>query len=243
MMSHPERRGRRRSDETRPGRVDAPAAAGQVAGQFVLERAVATDPARLLETPRLDLLERAVRRSRVLLMVLDPDGVILLAEGGGALGLGLDPDAAVGCPALDCLGSDGELAEAVRRALAGETASATVQRGQRELELSFEPIADPHERREAGLPMVLVVGTDVTAYRLALSAVRNREDRLRGIMDTVLDGIVAFNGEGLVEGFKPAASRMYGYSAGEVMGRPVALLFPERAGGGLEAARAVGQSR
>jgi diguanylate cyclase (GGDEF)-like protein/PAS domain S-box-containing protein len=238
MKSHPERHGRRRSDETGPGRVDAPAAAGQ----FVLERTLATGAAGLLETPRLDLLERAVRRSRVLLMVLDPVGVILLAEGGGALGLGLDPDASVGRPALDCLGSDGELAEAVRQALAGETASTTVQRGQRELELSFEPIADPHERREAGLPMVLVVGTDVTAYRLALSAVRNREERLRGIMDTVLDGIVAFNGDGLIEGFNPAATRMYGYSAGEVMGRPVALLFPELAGDGLEALLAVGQS-
>src|SRR5581483_1879267 len=69
------------------------------------------------------------------------------------------------------------------------------------------------------------------------------EDRLRGIMDTVLDGIVAFNAEGLIEGFNPAAARMHGYSAGEVMGRPVALLFPELAGPGLEAALAAGESR
>src|SRR5271170_2137357 len=154
MTSHPGRQSRRSSDETAQGRADAPAGGGQVVLDRPVVTGVVTGAERKVEAPRLDLLERAVRRSRVLLMVLDPAGVILLAEGGGALGLGLDPDAAVGRRALDCLGSDGELAEAVRRALAGETASATVQRGQRELELSFEPIADPHERREAGLPMV-----------------------------------------------------------------------------------------
>ncbi|MBI3512773.1 MAG: EAL domain-containing protein [Proteobacteria bacterium] len=72
---------------------------------------------------------------------------------------------------------------------------------------------------------------------------RNREDRLRGIMDTVLDGIVAFNDEGIIEGFNPAASRISGYSAGEVMGRPVALLLPELDGDGIERAMRAGRAR
>ncbi len=196
-----------------------------------------------LGEPRLELLERAVRRSRILLLVLDPTGVVLLAEGGRAVGLGLDPDFAVGRSVLDFLGADAELADTVRRALAGEIASATIQRDQRELELNFEPVGDPHEPGAAGVPAVLVVGTDVTAYRLALVAVRNREDRLRGIMDTVLDGIVAFNDDGLIEGFNPAATRIYGYSAGEVMGRPVALLLPELGSDGWEAALRADPSR
>ena len=203
-------------------------------------RQAASSAHEVVDEPRLELLERAVRRSRVLLLVLDPDGAILLAEGGGALGVGLDTDGAIGRRVVDCLGADAALAEALRRALAGETASATVQRGQREFELSFEPVTDAHERGAPGLPAVLVVGTDVTAYRLALSAVRNREDRLRGIMDTVLDGIVAFNDEGVIEGFNPAATRMYGYSAGEVMGRPINVLFPALEGGELAAALAAG---
>src|SRR5271163_2720971 len=101
MMSDPGRRRRRaRSDEAGQVGAGAPAEAGQV----VLDRPALMGAEAGLEEPRLALLERAVRRSRVLLMVLDADGVILLAEGGGTLGLALDPHDAVGRPALACLG-------------------------------------------------------------------------------------------------------------------------------------------
>ena len=188
---------------------------------------------------RLSLLERAVGRSRLLLLVVEGDGTVVLAEGGGAGGIGLDPEVAIGRPVLDCLGHEAAVAEAVTRALRGETASAMVQRGQREYELAFEPVGDPDE----GPPLVLVVGTDVTAYRVALSAVRNREDRLRSIMDTVLDGIVVFDDQGIVEGFNPAATRISGYSAGEMMGRKVALLLPGFEGDDLASALAAGYAR
>jgi diguanylate cyclase (GGDEF)-like protein/PAS domain S-box-containing protein len=188
---------------------------------------------------RLELLERAVDGARILLLALDGHGTILLAEGGALAGLGIDVETAVGRSVFEACGDDANLVDAVRRALDGEAASTTVQRDQRELELSFETVGQP------GSPdhMVLVVGTDVTAYRLALSAVRNREDRLRSIMDTVLDGIVAFNDQGIIEGFNPAASRISGYSAGEVMGRKVSLLLPELESGGIEHAMHAGRAR
>src|SRR4051812_14921760 len=79
--------------------------------------AVGTRPLPVVTPLRLTLLERAVGRSRLLLLVLDADGVVLLAEGGGAVGLGLDPETAVGRPVLDCLGHEADLAEALTRAL------------------------------------------------------------------------------------------------------------------------------
>jgi diguanylate cyclase (GGDEF)-like protein/PAS domain S-box-containing protein len=227
MISQAGRRRGRRTDETGSGRADASA-----------ERAPAIALPVADGAPSLALLERVLEGARILLLALDQDGVILLAEGGAAVGLGLEPQHAVGRSVFEVFGRDPEVAHAVRRALAGEAASATIRRDQRELELSFESVLDSEGLGQ----MVLVVGTDVTAYRLALSAVRNREERLRSIMDTVLDGIVVFNDEGVIEGFNPAASRMSGYSAGEVMGRHVALLLPELENGGVEAALEAGRS-
>jgi len=64
------------------------------------------------------------------------------SKAAAAAGLLIDPVTAVGRPVLDCLGSDAALEAVVERALGGETASATVQRDQREIELTFEPVAD-----------------------------------------------------------------------------------------------------
>ncbi len=43
-----------------------------------------------------------------------------------------------------------------------------------------------------------------------------------------VDGIITIDQDGLVEAFNPAAERIFGYSAEEVIGRPVTLLMPER---------------
>src|SRR5258708_2058741 len=151
MMPHAGRRRRRRIDETGNGRTGTHA-----------ERAPPGMAAVAPEERRLALLERAVGGARILLLVLDADGGILLAEGGGVVGLGLTPQTAVGRSGFEVCGDDTGLTDAVRRALAGEAASTTIQRDQRELELSFETVGEPGGRDA----MVLVVGTDVTAYRL-----------------------------------------------------------------------------
>src|SRR5947209_18193797 len=75
---------------------------------------------------RLSLVERAVGRSRLLLLVLEGDGTVVLAEGGGAGGIGLDPEFAIGRSVLDCLGHDSDVAEAVTRARRRQTCSAMV---------------------------------------------------------------------------------------------------------------------
>ena len=47
----------------------------------------------LIPIGKQDLLEQAVRQSRLLLLVLDETGKVLLAEGGGIEGLDFDPGA------------------------------------------------------------------------------------------------------------------------------------------------------
>ncbi len=54
----------------------------------------------------------------------------------------------------------------------------------------------------------------------------NEGDVLRAVIDTVVDGLIITDRDGNIRIFNPAAERLFGYSAQEVIGRNVALLMP-----------------
>ena len=59
-------------------------------------------------------------------------------------------------------------------------------------------------------------------------ALRASEARLRAVTETAHDGIVAADRDGNISYWNPGAAHMFGYTAGEVIGRPLTLLMPER---------------
>jgi two-component system CheB/CheR fusion protein len=56
---------------------------------------------------------------------------------------------------------------------------------------------------------------------------RSGEERYRSVVNTVIDGIITIDEHAIVHTFNPAAERIFGYDATEVMGRNVKLLMPE----------------
>ena len=67
---------------------------------------------------------------------------------------------------------------------------------------------------------------------LAQAEIVDRENRARAILDTVLDGIITIDDSGDIETINPAACRIFGYDADDVIGRNVKVLMPEPYRGG-----------
>jgi PAS domain S-box-containing protein len=68
---------------------------------------------------------------------------------------------------------------------------------------------------------------DITERKQAEEELRQAEERIRSVVDHVIDGIITIDEQGKVESFNPAAEKLFGYTRTEVMGQNVKMLMPE----------------
>ena len=68
---------------------------------------------------------------------------------------------------------------------------------------------------------------DVSERTRQLEALREAEARNRAIVETAVDGIIVIDEAGSIEAFNPAAERIFGYAAAEVLGKNVSMLMPD----------------
>ena len=112
-------------------------------------------------------LESVIGTAPMILSVIDPDGTITFAAGRGLESADVRPDQLVGHSAFDF--AFGEAAQAaVRRALAGETASATVGEEGLAFDVTWQPVLSP----DGEVQSVVAVGLDVTARRTSEAHLR-----------------------------------------------------------------------
>ncbi|WP_126455931.1 PAS domain S-box protein [Sulfuriflexus mobilis] len=53
------------------------------------------------------------------------------------------------------------------------------------------------------------------------------ENRQRAILNTIADGLITIDDKGLIERLNPAAEKMFGYTADELVGKNISVLLPE----------------
>src|SRR5262249_11817623 len=67
----------------------------------------------------------------------------------------------------------------------------------------------------------------ITDRKGAEEELRQAEERMRSVVDHVIDGIITIDERGLIESFNAAAQQLFGYARAEVIGQNVKLLMPE----------------
>ncbi len=72
------------------------------------------------------------------------------------------------------------------------------------------------------------VTRDLTEQRRAETALRASEEQFRALAATANDAIISADSQGNITYFNPHAERVFGYAAGEVAGRAITLLMPDR---------------
>ena len=66
----------------------------------------------------------------------------------------------------------------------------------------------------------------VLRYRTSSRSLEDREQRLRALISTAVDGVIIIDAAGTVQEYNPACERLFGYRADEIVGRNVKVLMP-----------------
>lgn len=72
-----------------------------------------------------------------------------------------------------------------------------------------------------------IEGRDISKFVKSAEALREREERLQGILSSVAEGIITINDSGKIESANPAAERMFGCKRGQLGGIDLGELMPE----------------
>jgi PAS domain S-box-containing protein len=62
----------------------------------------------------------------------------------------------------------------------------------------------------------------------ALESSEHSEEQFRSVVETAIDGIITVDDRGKIIFWNPQAEQMFGYRAQEIIGKPVAIIIPER---------------
>jgi len=77
---------------------------------------------------------------------------------------------------------------------------------------------------------VVTVCTDLSEREAVAGNLAESEQQVRAILANAVEGIITIGTDGVIRTFNPAAEKMFGYTAREMIGRNVALLTPESVG-------------
>lgn len=83
------------------------------------------------------------------------------------------------------------------------------------------------ERNADGQPMrAMAVIRNITVRKKAELALAEQSRLIQAVLENVLDGIITIDASGTIRTFNPEATRIFGYTAEEMIGRNVKMLMP-----------------
>ncbi len=83
------------------------------------------------------------------------------------------------------------------------------------------------EDERAFLSAVGVVLAGAQEKARTAHALHESEARARAVVETTVDGVITIDERAVIESFNPAAERIFGYRADEVLGQNISILMPE----------------
>lgn len=86
----------------------------------------------------------------------------------------------------------------------------------------YNMLEEPH------ISGIVVNYRDVTERKRAEQALQESQSRLQAVIATALNGIITIDEKQCIVLFNPSAENIFGYSAGDVIGKPLDMLIPTR---------------
>ena len=91
------------------------------------------------------------------------------------------------------------------------------------LESGDDLIVKPYDARE----VLARIERQVTVSKVR-TALRESEAQFRSVMESAIDAIISADAEGNIRSWNSAATALFGFTAAEVIGRPIEVIIPER---------------
>jgi PAS domain S-box-containing protein len=181
------------------------------------------------------LVEEALRESKsrlrtiltsapITIFALDKQGIFTLSEGKGLEHVGLKPGENVGVSAIELYGemlyieSTGAVIsgkDIIRRALSGETISATNELRGVCFDNHIGPIRDP----EGKMVGIVGVATEITKRKRAEEALSESELKFRSITEQMAEFVFVTDSQGVITYASPAATHLFGSMSVEMEGK------------------------
>ena len=104
-------------------------------------------------------------------------------------------------------------------------------RAQAAIEQHVDDLKGDQERLAEHAKQMAAMARDLAVAREDAEASTRRAEaaaiRIKTLVDTVVDGIITFDGVGIIDSFNPAAATLFGYPENEAIGMNIARLMPE----------------
>jgi PAS domain S-box-containing protein len=110
--------------------------------------------------------------------------------------------------------------------MAAEGVHQTIETLQREVEALRSAATTPAQSQGVLLEALGAFRSMLAELHVAEAALRDSEARSAAILQTAVDGIITIDERGIIVSFNPAAERLFGYPAADVVGHNVNMLMP-----------------